>query len=513
MSLFPPPNIEKLRAGRKTRKLIKILLHYKSYDLRREAASALGIIGDPIAIEPLIATLNLYGIRLKIVVLEALGELKAVSALPHIVKFLQSEDVELQVAALNALGNIASASTLEPLKTFLNSPSQILKISAIKAIGNIEDESALNTLVKQFWNENEDCRIVIIEALKNLRLPATPKYLMEFYKSGSIPVREAAAKILTHRGWKPDSQADDAWVTKREDKIAFNIPVKIQELIDGKGDLPAIPEIVLKLNAKLIDPDCAMRDIGDLVYTDPTLAARVVKVANSSYYARGEAKITDIQTAVVRLGLLQLRNIIYAFSILKQFAFAKAVDSRRFWKHCFVTAQIAKSISKALKLSEEEQERAYIAGLMHDIGILVMLYILPTQYERLLSIIKQRGLSTAGSHLTKVEENTFGAHHPSIGGAYVYRWWPVDDSISKAIVQHHGDLDDKTIPLLSRIIILANRQSLSMGYDNGLGLVSEPKALEESAFSAVGLNVEKTAVFLNAVANDIEAAEGMLVDS
>jgi HD-like signal output (HDOD) protein len=189
------------------------------------------------------------------------------------------------------------------------------------------------------------------------------------------------------------------------------------------------------------------------------------------------------------------------------------VDSRKFWKHSFITAQVAKSLAKALSLNEEEQEKAYIAGLMHDIGILVMMYILPEPYQRFLQLTSARSPQVSGSHFCQLEENSFGAHHPTIGGAYVYRWWPVDDTITKAIVQHHSNMNDRAFPLLSRIIILANKYCYSAGYDNGLGMVSEKEAPGEIAFKSIGLDEDRTNNFLNNVAQDIESAEELMTIS
>ncbi|MBC8277191.1 MAG: HDOD domain-containing protein, partial [FCB group bacterium] len=299
----------------------------------------------------------------------------------------------------------------------------------------------------------------------------------------------------------------DLWVEDDVSTDSFWLPPKILALIEEKSDLPAIPEIVIRITSMVNEADCTLNEISKLIKTDPSLSARIVQVANSAFYGSGLMEISDVQTSVTRLGLLQLRNIVLAFSVLKQFESVKLINKQQFWIHSFVVAQISKSLAKLLGQPEEVQEQAYMAGLMHDIGIVVMTYILPDIYERLLRIKTGRSIKNSHSTLQDEEIHVFKTNHAAIGAAYIRHWWPVDEVIVAAVGNHHGSVRSKNNSIIDNVIIAANIYCQSMGLDNSVNFAVNPSEFDREIFRLISLTDPQIEEFINNFESEVESAE------
>ena len=510
MGLFSTTNIEKLRVQGKTKKLIKILNSHKNYDLRREAASALGIIRDKSAVEPLIIALKSPGSRLKIDAAEALGDIGDDRALPALIQCLESESEDLIITAAEALGNIKNAEAIDPLLKLTENRLLHVKVAAIKALGMIGDEKVVDALNKFFWEDSDEVKTAVINALRDIGSENALKLLKQFYKASPPGIRQAAAKALTNLGFSPDKEHADDWTQETAEKPVYHLPAKLEALVKSKGDLPAIPDIVFKLNSMLYAPDCTLKDVAGLIKTDSALTARVVQVANSAYFSRGGVEIIDVQTAITRLGIYQMRNIVFAFSVLKQFDAAKLIDKRKFWKHSFVAAQIAKSLTNILRETEVVQEKAYMSGLMHDIGIAVMSYIIPGAYERFLRMTVGDKTDIHDFSLHREEREAFGTDHAVVGAAYIDHWWPVDNTIIHTVLNHHGKVEDEKLSRLAKIVIIANDYCMSVGIDNGVNFQLHLEPFDKDKFKTAGLSEEQIEKFYTVAEGEIEAADMLL---
>jgi len=508
--IFGRPNIEKLRAKGKISQLIKIARSHKDYNTRRLAVSALGSLRSPQAVVTLCELLKSTGSRLRIDAAEALGDIGDKAAVPPLIECLKSEAEDLQIAAADALGKIADTKALSHLTNVLNTPFPALKKSLILAIGKMGTDKAAKILNRLFWEESEEFKGEIVRAFKYIHTQSAVETLINIYQSSSIEIRETAAAVLSQSGWKPDKERADQWKKSDQAEKPIEIPPKLRQLLESKSDLPAIPEIVIKLNQLLIVPDVTLKDVGSLIKTDPSLSARTVKTANSAYFSRGDMEITDVQTAVTRLGMLQIRNLVYAFSLIKQFESAKLIDRRKFWTHSLVVAQITKALSRLIEGSEAEQETAYMAGLMHDIGIVVLMNMVPQAYDRFLRMTVGNKVGMPDFSLWKEEEAALGADHAKIGAAYIDRWWPVDNAIVQAVLHHHQNPDSQVLPLLSKTTIIANQYCQSIGLDNGINLTMHSQTFDTQKFKLLGMNEEQIEEFYQNADDEIETVKLIL---
>ena len=105
---------------------------------------------------------------------------------------------------------------------------------------------------------------------------------------------------------------------------------RILELIQTNPDLPPLPEILFGLQKIIDDPDCEVEDVYRLIKTDPVLSGRLITLANSALFGTGRDETRDLQDAVVRLGMKQVMDLVYALELPKTFKKSKAFDQIEF---------------------------------------------------------------------------------------------------------------------------------------------------------------------------------------
>jgi HD-like signal output (HDOD) protein len=154
-------------------------------------------------------------------------------------------------------------------------------------------------------------------------------------------------------------------------------PVTLEQLI-GKGqDLPSLPEIYLRVSEQLEDETSTVQQIGDTVQNDPAITTRVLKMVNSAYYGMPN-EVASVSQAVSLLGRERLKHILIGsvlrgvFSELENPAFSMQV----FWQHSIKTAIIARQLATQVS-AIKEPESMFTAGLLHDIGKLLLFNKVP----------------------------------------------------------------------------------------------------------------------------------------
>lgn len=160
------------------------------------------------------------------------------------------------------------------------------------------------------------------------------------------------------------------------------------ELAEKSSTLFSLPDVYLKLQQVIRRPDTGVNDIADLISTDASLTARLLKVANSSFYSF-PAEIDTISRAINLIGTDQLMNLVLATSVAGSFSGipAELIDMDSFWRHNVDTALIARSLAASGKLPDIE--RLFVIGLLHNVGKLMVLTELPDAAQQILTESEQ----------------------------------------------------------------------------------------------------------------------------
>ena len=158
---------------------------------------------------------------------------------------------------------------------------------------------------------------------------------------------------------------------------------KLRELLSNKLTIPTLPEVVLKVQELIEDPDAGTREIGELVAKDAPLAAKVLRVANSAYYGL-PGRCISAEHACTVLGVQALRSIVMQVAVMQTFGrvFSESVfDIQQIWDHSIQSAKLSSFLAERVQhRTQLNPAEFYICGLLHDIGKIVLLNALDTSY-------------------------------------------------------------------------------------------------------------------------------------
>ena len=179
-------------------------------------------------------------------------------------------------------------------------------------------------------------------------------------------------------------------------------------------------------------PDASLQKIGEKIKNDPSLTADILKLANSAGFV-ATRKVDTINEALIRIGLKNLKNILIVAS-------SKTILEKRFkkfeaiWTHCFKTAFYAKLIANTLKIPATE-DQAFICGLLHDMGKIVLLSVDLDLTNKIAEIVAQHRIRTT----TVIEEISIGISHSAIGRLIAEKW-NFTEFLIQGIAYHHSPL-------------------------------------------------------------------------
>ncbi|WP_339669354.1 HDOD domain-containing protein [Dasania marina] len=196
-----------------------------------------------------------------------------------------------------------------------------------------------------------------------------------------------------------------------------------QELASGRFVLPSLPETALKIREKADDKDSNLADIAALVNTDPAIAAKLLKTANSPLY-RGVSPCSNTQAAISRLGIITTKQLVTSFAVLSLFksdSHAAIERMERLWRQSIEVAAFSYVLAKHLPIFNEDE--AMLAGVLHRIGELVIISFADNFYD----------LSTDQQHLDTVIMLLSG----HIGGMVLEKWDFAPELV--AVAREYGD--------------------------------------------------------------------------
>jgi len=214
------------------------------------------------------------------------------------------------------------------------------------------------------------------------------------------------------------------------------------DVIKNIRDLPALPVIVVELMGALDQEDSNTNALADRLSRDQALSAKTLRLANSSFYGM-QSKVTTIQQAIAVLGFNSIRTLVTTAALIGEFSSNKDVtfDFQVFWRHSLASAICAKIVARHLNLN---QDYAFMVGLLHDIGRLVLVTCSPEHYAKVILYRDQKDC-----YLLDAEQAVLGTDHTIVGSALAAHWkFPV--IMQKAIANHHAPGTDD-IGLLAAI--------------------------------------------------------------
>ncbi len=206
------------------------------------------------------------------------------------------------------------------------------------------------------------------------------------------------------------------------------MPISMEE-ISRKARLMSLPDLYVRLRTILSDPDYSMVQIAELIGNDPGMSARILKIVNSAFFGF-PARIETVSRAINMLGTQQIHDLVLATSVTKTFEgiSTEVMDMHTFWYnsvYCAVSARLLASACNVL-----DSERLFVAGLLRDIGHLLMYQHEPGLSEQCMQLAEE-----SGRPLFRVERELFGYDYAQVG-AHLMRQWQLPRSLVEATEFH-----------------------------------------------------------------------------
>ena len=228
---------------------------------------------------------------------------------------------------------------------------------------------------------------------------------------------------------------------------------KIEEVLKGSEKLPTLPGIAMKILELVRDKDTNLKEIANVLSTDPPLSAQVLKLINSPFYGV-RTQVTSVPHAVSLLGLNTVKNLALSFSLLRDYRKGNkgGFDYTSFWKQSLIGAISSKLIAE--KVIPSFAEDAFFLGLIHNIGILALIQCMPQQYSL---VLKEKDRTLCSYH--EAENQILGFNHMEVG-EYLIRTWGLPETFITPVLYHHNPQGLKTknskIELITKVLNLSS---------------------------------------------------------
>jgi HD-like signal output (HDOD) protein len=203
-----------------------------------------------------------------------------------------------------------------------------------------------------------------------------------------------------------------------------------RRLAETVSNVPSLPAIFTRLSVAIEDPRSSIRDIESVVREDAALAGRLLRLANSAYFGF-PARVDTLSRAITLVGSRQLRDLAIATSVIDTFRGVSPahVTMESFWRHSIGSGLVARILSSWRR--EPNSEQYFVAGLLHDIGRLILFLKLGNDMSAVLEVAK-----SSGKMLFQCEQEHLGFDHAAVGGELLKRW-NLPPHICSAVEFHH----------------------------------------------------------------------------
>ncbi|MBF0625473.1 MAG: HDOD domain-containing protein [Magnetococcales bacterium] len=277
----------------------------------------------------------------------------------------------------------------------------------------------------------------------------------------------------------------------------------MDQLLDKSSGIGSLPDIVHRINRVIDDPRSSMDDVAATIAEDPSLSARLLRIANSALYAT-PFPVDTITRALTMIGSKQLRDLVAATYVVKMFSKTSGgrLDPEAFWRHSIACGVAARVIATACR--EMNVERYYLCGLLHDIGQLVIFTHLP---DAALEILQRAERGTQS--LYQVERKILGFDHAALGGRLLEKW-QLPPGLASAVKNHHDPMAARDYNMEASILHLADIFSLVLFPTARLELFLPP--LDDGAWQRVNRPASSVTQLLEHIRRQFGDARSLFMD-
>ncbi len=229
---------------------------------------------------------------------------------------------------------------------------------------------------------------------------------------------------------------------------------RYQRIIQDLGQIPTMPTIAARIMQIVNDPHSSAEDVAKFISRDVALTSKVLRLANSAFYGIPRT-ISSVNSAIVILGFNTIRSLVLSASVLKVFPARPGVtavfDRKAFWKHSFMVGIASRMVAQIYRKRRlVDMETAFSAGLLHDVGKIILEQYSNEEYVPVLKAAKEKGIP-----LVVAEREMLGLTHADVSGMLVDKW-QMPNELRGPIIHHHAPGEDKASQEMAGIIHFAN---------------------------------------------------------
>lgn len=223
----------------------------------------------------------------------------------------------------------------------------------------------------------------------------------------------------------------------------------VQDLVQGVVGLISLPDVCIRVKEMVENPECSAADIGKVVSKDAALTARLLRIVNSAFY-QFPSRIETVSRAITIVGNRELKDLVFAATVAGIFEKVSSdlIDIETFWRHAVYCGIVSRIIARKSRVLHSE--RLFVAGLMHDIGRMVIAFKMPNQCREVLRYRKEHEVE-----LHVAEKAVLGFDHALVG-AELMKAWSLPESHQLAALHHHCPEQASNFVLEASIVYLAN---------------------------------------------------------
>ena len=270
-----------------------------------------------------------------------------------------------------------------------------------------------------------------------------------------------------------------------------------EEVAEEVADLPAMSSSVTEVIAACDDPDVTVGRISQVILRDQSLTAGILRLANSAFYGHAR-RVTTISDASLLLGFSTIKSLAISTHTSRLLAGSLpgyGLQRGELWHHSVAVAFTARRL--ALEARVEPVEEAFVAGLLHDIGKLILSSRMEDAFDEVVALAEERRVP-----LHEVEVELLGFDHAELG-AQVAAAWNFPPELEEAIRYHHEPARATLRPALAHCIAVADAACILIGV--GLEGPALADGIDPASLAALGITPARLAVMVDEVAGAIAA--------
>ena len=258
---------------------------------------------------------------------------------------------------------------------------------------------------------------------------------------------------------------------------------KVESVVNQIQSLPTLPQVVHKVISMVENPGVSSAELAKTISLDASLVSIILKVVNSAFYGLPR-KISTLTQATVILGFNTIKNIVLTASVFTAFeggGTSNRFDRKKFWEHSISCAVACKVLSKRIRLGLPEE--AFVAGLIHDIGKIVLDQFLHDKFEEVLDVVDAKDIS-----FRLAEKDVLGVDHTQIG-EWLCDKWRFPKQVQESVQFHHSPLLAESHKKMVAIVHLGNAISRLEGI--GFGGDHQPPEINPKSWEMLSIPEEE----------------------